>query len=100
MNILGTRLSGLLKEQNLTQRDLAAKVGLTDMSICRYVTGKGLPKSETLAKIAIELNTTVEYLLGQELDEKYNFNTIKRMVSEHRKELTSDQKLEIIKLLL
>lgn len=54
----------LAKEQDITQRELAAKVNLTETSISRYVNGKrDFPIAE-VPLFAAALGTTVEDILG------------------------------------
>jgi transcriptional regulator with XRE-family HTH domain len=66
-NVMGTKIKDLSKQQNITQKELAEKVGITEATLSRYITGEREPKAETLSKIAKELNTTSEELLGNEV---------------------------------
>ena len=68
-NILGGRISELLTKNGLTQRELAEMVGVTEVSMSRYIRGDRAPKGPILANIAIALHTTSDYLLGQEVEE-------------------------------
>ena len=45
---------------NVTQRELANKLGTTQQSISRWASGKGVPKTTDLPKIAKALNVPVE----------------------------------------
>lgn len=58
------RLTQLMEEKNLTQVELAEKIGITNVTISRYLSGERKPRVEIVAKLAKELNTTVDYLLG------------------------------------
>lgn len=49
---------------NLTQKELAEKLGITDATLSGYETGAHDPKSNRLAEIAKICNTTVDFLLG------------------------------------
>lgn len=60
------RLTLLMEEKDLTQTELAAKVGITNVTISRYLSGERKPRIEIVTKLAEELNTTVDYLLGSE----------------------------------
>ena len=66
---LGERISELLLQNGMTQRELASKVHVTDVSMSRYVKGERIPKGPIIANIAKALNTTSDYLLGQETTE-------------------------------
>ena len=50
------------KAQNLTQRQLAEKVGITYQSLQRYEKGTVLPVVDSAIKLAEALNTTVDQL--------------------------------------
>lgn len=42
-NNLGGRIKGLLKKRGLTQKELAEKVGVTEVSVSRYISGERTP---------------------------------------------------------
>ena len=52
------------KEKNLTQKELAARLGVTDKAVSRWETGKGYPDVSLLPAPADELGCTVNELLG------------------------------------
>ena len=64
MNI-GARILPLLKTRGMTQRDLANKIGASEVSISRYISGARMPKANIVVYIADALNTTTDYLLGR-----------------------------------
>lgn len=47
---IGKRLSQLLQEKHIKQRELANAVGITETSISRYVSGDREPKGKILKK--------------------------------------------------
>ena len=55
-----------LQKQNITQRELANRTGLTEVSIGRYCNGQRSPNVNTIVKIANELHVNADYLLGRE----------------------------------
>lgn len=55
-----------LQKQNITQRELANRTGLTEVSIGRYCNGQRSPNVNTITKIANELHVNTDYLLGRE----------------------------------
>lgn len=67
---LGNRISKILYERNLTQKDLARLIGSTEVSIGRYVNDKRDPKASILLDIAIALGVSTDYLLGRPTDYK------------------------------
>jgi len=60
MNIL--RLKELLKQKELSGKDLAEKVGVTPASISNIVQGNSFPKPELLLKIADTLDVDIRDL--------------------------------------
>lgn len=58
---------------NMTQKDLAEKIGCTDKAISRWETGKGMPDSSFLIPLADILGLTVNELLTGEKIPKETF---------------------------
>lgn len=67
---LGTRIQHLRKELNLSQTDLAKKVGISYAQIGRYETKGSQPPAEVLKKIADILDTTMDFLINGNSGEK------------------------------
>lgn len=65
-----------LQKQNITQRELANRTGLTEVSIGRYCNGQRSPNANTIIKIANELHVNVDYLLGRESIESVTIQDI------------------------
>ena len=70
MTDLGKRLIALRKTKNLSQTDLAKIVGVSYVQIGRYETKRTQPPAEVLNKIANALDTTIDYLINGDSDEK------------------------------
>lgn len=64
MTVLSERMGELMRRQKLTQKELAAKAGVTESAMSYYVNGERTPRSDILAKIAASLETSTDYLLG------------------------------------
>lgn len=60
------RLAALLDERGINQLELAARVGVTRAAMSRYVSGDREPRFVTLIRIAEELDTHVDDLVGPE----------------------------------
>ena len=58
------RIKEARKAANMTQKELAEKLGIKISTLSGYEIGAHDPKSNTLAKIAAICNTTVDFLLG------------------------------------
>ncbi|MNN50612.1 HTH-type transcriptional regulator ImmR [compost metagenome] len=65
MGTLGDRIKTLREQKNLTQKDLAAKAGLTVVQLSRYETNDRKPDPESLRRIVDALDTNGDYLLGR-----------------------------------
>ncbi len=57
------RLTVLLDEHNMSQTQLAKKVGTTNVTICRYINGERIPRIDVASKIASVFNVSLDYLL-------------------------------------
>lgn len=60
----------LLKEKGLTAYRVAKDTGVTTATLTSWKQGKYTPKAEKLQKIADYLGVTVDYLKGENTDEK------------------------------
>ncbi|MBQ2938415.1 MAG: helix-turn-helix transcriptional regulator [Clostridia bacterium] len=58
------RLTVLLDENNMTQTQLAKKIGTSNVTICRYLTCERIPRLDVVTKIASVFNISLDYLLG------------------------------------
>lgn len=62
---LGRRIADLLHSKGILQKELAERVGLTEATMSRYISGERDPKPEVLANISTVLCTSPDYLLGK-----------------------------------
>ena len=97
-NSLGGRISELLDQYGLTQRELAERVGVTEVSMSRYIRGDRMPRGPILANIAAALHTTPEYLLNQEADDDSElvYYRTQRAIARNAKKWTNKQKVDLI----
>ena len=98
-NKIGDRIAELLKETHYSQKELANMVGVTEASMCRYLKNEREPKMEVIANLATALNTTSDYLISGK-EEKEDFGKIRYLVARGAKELTKEEKMELMRLLL
>lgn len=61
---LGTKIFELRKERNLSQSELAKKIGVSQKAIDFWEKGINEPKASYIVKLAIFFNVTSDYLLG------------------------------------
>ncbi|WP_071062075.1 helix-turn-helix domain-containing protein [Andreesenia angusta] len=92
---IGKRIQGLLELRNMTQRELASKVGITEVSIGRYVKDSREPKGRVLADIADALDSTTDYLLGR-TDDPNGEEDIVTIAAHHDGDEFSDEEKEMI----
>ena len=88
----------LMKQEGLSQKELAEKINFTEASMSRYIKGERIPRIDVLVKLANVFNVSIEYLQG--LKEVDDFNEIKRIVARNSKKMTDEQKMELAKMLL
>lgn len=88
----------LMKQEGLSQKELAEKINVTEASMSRYIKGERIPRIDVLVKLANVFNVSIEYLQG--LKEVDDFNEIKRIVARNSKNMTDEQKMELAKMLL
>ncbi len=99
---IGNKMKEIMKNQNISQKDLAIRLNTTEATVSRYINNQREPNADTLANIATALNTTVDFLLGKTArnDIDCNFGKLKVFVARNATNLTQDEKLEIINILL
>lgn len=104
------RLNVLLDENNMTQTQLAKKIGTSNVTICRYLTCERIPRLDVVTRIASVFNVSLDYLLGLSNDkdilnsnENSDFNVamlIKDLYSLDDTSHLSKNQIELIKKLL
>ena len=60
---LGTRIAELRNINNITQLELAEKLGVTDRAVSKWETGSGYPDIALLPQISDIFNVSIDYLL-------------------------------------
>lgn len=66
------RIKELRTESNITQAELAAKLGKGESAIRTWETGRAKPDVDTLIKLSKIFDCSVDYLLGTSLAKKIN----------------------------
>lgn len=95
MSELGKRIAEQLSKRNMTQKELAKIIGVTEATMSRYVADGRTPNGEVVANIATALHTTSDYLLGIENDE-FDFAKTSRVIARNARKMSNSQKQEII----
>lgn len=96
------RISELLLERNMTQKELALKAQMTESAISHYVKGDRVPRGVNLMKIARALGTTADDLLDQEdiYDKDNDLKVAKTLIARNASVMTHDEKMELFSLLI
>lgn len=68
--LVGKFITQKRKEKNLTQEQLAEKIGVSNKTISKWETGKCMPDYSVIELLCEELNITLAELMNGEEDEK------------------------------
>lgn len=82
---LGIRIKEQREKNKLSQKELAAKVGISMPALSNYEKGIKTPSVDNLIKLSVELNTTPNELLQDYInldDELYYYKNVIDFVSE------------------
>ena len=88
------RLKKLREFSNLTQKDLADKLGVTKQSVSNWENGNILPSIEMLVSIANFFSVSTDYLLGIERASEDNFKMQKVEIISRFQQLIDDLRSE------
>jgi transcriptional regulator with XRE-family HTH domain len=86
-----TRLVQLRRELNLTQQEMADRMGIHVNQVRRYESGKAKPSLEVLEKIALTLHVSLDWLVfgedvrGPDDELKLQFEALRHFDEEDRK---------------
>lgn len=76
MNI-GEKIKDYRKKSGLSQKELGQKLNVSQQHIAQYESGKRIPKLDTIQKIAVALNISVNDLLESPLDDSPLYRAFK-----------------------
>ncbi len=91
---VGARLSALLKERGMSQKELAEATNLTPAAVSRYVNGERVPRAITIAALAKALGVKPTDITGT-ADEQETDEAI-RLIARNANKLTEAQRAELI----
>lgn len=83
---LGEKIKDLRKSTNITQEELAEKIGVSRQAVTKWESDAGMPDVENLKNIATLFNITVDELLDYKkeilgdviLEEKYSLDDVRK----------------------
>ncbi len=102
-NFTAERLKSLLESQGMSQKELAAKAGITESAVSHYLKGDRIPRGAILLNIAKALGVSTDYLLNlsePKNDSDEDITTAYRLLARNSKLLTVEQKTKFLSLLL
>ena len=97
-NIFSRRVKDLMKENRFSQKKLCEICGITEAAFSRYMTSGRLPRTDVLANIANALNTTSDYLTGN--DTHYGYEQLEILLASNKDNLSLNQKKKLVGILM
>lgn len=97
-NIFSRRVKDLMKENRFSQKKLCELCGITEAAFSRYMTSGRLPRTDVLANIANALNTTSDYLMGN--DTHYGYEQLEILLASSKDNLSLNQKKKLVGILM
>jgi transcriptional regulator with XRE-family HTH domain len=100
---VGNRIRKELSTIGISQRALAKLLGVTEVTITRYIKGERTPRASIAAKMAEVFRCSVEYLLGikeKEINCERDFYRALRLVTRSAEKWDNKQKAELINALM
>ena len=100
-NSFNERLSNLLNEKRMSQKELSIRVGVTEAAISHYIKGDRIPRASVMAKIAEELETSSDYLInGTVSNSQDEINLAVKLIARNSGQMSKEDKLKIMSILL
>ena len=97
-NKFSYNLVSLMEENNMKQNVVADQIGVSEVTISRYISGKRTPRLDIIIKIANLFNVSTDFLLGissnpNQLTSSGNLNTDISEIAHKLYSLKSDEHL-------
>lgn len=97
---IGKFIKELRKEQNLTQKELATKLGITDRAVSRWERGIGCPDISLLSDLSKILNISISELLNGERIESLTIDQADIIIATTASDYLKKYKRKILKILI
>lgn len=85
MDLFISRLRGLIEEKDITQKELANAIDVTEVTISRYLSGDRSPRIDIVNRLAKYFNVSTDYLLNRDVE----------TIAAHQEEYTEEELKEI-----
>jgi transcriptional regulator with XRE-family HTH domain len=102
MSDIGNRIKLQLRSSGMSQKELAKRTGITEISLSRYINGIRTPRTDIAIKIAEALGCSCAYILiGDETtqnkdDSEKDFYKVLQIVAKSADKWNDNQKIELI----
>lgn len=99
---IGKFILELRREKNMTQQELADKIGVTDRAISKWENGRGMPDLSLMIPLCKELDITINELISGEKIEKKDYqskleeNILKTIDYTNRRIINKDKIFKIV----
>jgi transcriptional regulator with XRE-family HTH domain len=93
----GKIISDAREQKGWSQTDLADKSGVSRVMIGKYERGEAVPSIEAAKKIADALAVSLDYLVGEGINSKFDRKTVARL--QDLENLTPDDKAHVFALM-
>lgn len=95
--MVGENIRKLRRDKALTQKQLADKCGISEITVRRYERGEIIPTLKTLGKIAKALDIHIKELIDENYVLNYEYDTEEKVVKSFRNLLKAVRKESIVK---
>ncbi|MDR1016378.1 MAG: helix-turn-helix domain-containing protein [Coriobacteriales bacterium] len=96
---VGENIKRMMELHGISQRELANRVGVTEAAMSRYVNDDRQPRAITLSRIAAELGTTTDALLGQKSPDEAGLDDAIELVARNAAQMSPEQKKRLLQLI-
>lgn len=97
----GQFIKTIRKEKNLTQREVAERLNISEKTVSKWETGNGLPEVSLMLPLCELLGISVNELLsGERLDEKQYYNKAEGNIMDLLKEKAEAKKKIIMEVII
>lgn len=95
------KVKQLMESQNLNQKELSKKSGITEASVFRYLSGDRKPRMDIIINFAQALGVTTDYLLSEDDTTSIGaYTEIATAIARNGKNLSAEEKNKLIALIL
>lgn len=94
------KVTELMNQRNISQKQLSQLSGITESSISRYLHSEQRPRMDIVVNIAKALHVETEYLLDDSERGESAYSAIATAIARKGNELTAEEKNQLIALIL